>query len=134
MFVDYQNTHHRAREMFGSPGDPPTMGHVHPHLLDDLLLTFGESGGSSRVLVGVANTGLIDALLAHHRSYPPVAEAFRVWNMEIGFAAVVDEEDSDDLVRQGHRAFGSVVDVGQTVQGADAGTPAGRVSLEGAWR
>lgn len=53
VFVDYQNTYHRARELFGSPGDPPTMGHVHPHRLGDLLLGLGESGGPRRVPVGV---------------------------------------------------------------------------------
>lgn len=53
VFVDYQNTYHRARELFGSPGDPPTVGHVHPHLLGDLLLRLGDSSGPSRVPVGV---------------------------------------------------------------------------------
>lgn len=53
VFVDYQNTYHRARELFGSPGDPPTVGHVHPDLLGDLLLALGDSGGSRRVLVGI---------------------------------------------------------------------------------
>jgi len=53
VFVDYQNTYHRARELFGAPGDPPTVGHVHPDLLGDLLLTLGASGGSRRVLAGI---------------------------------------------------------------------------------
>ena len=53
VFVDYQNTYHRARELFGSPGDPPTVAHVHPDLLGDLLLTLGDSGGSRRGLAGI---------------------------------------------------------------------------------
>lgn len=54
------------------------------------------------------------------------SEAFRVWNMGIGLAAVTDEADAEVLVRQGHCVIGSVVDV--------AAPGAARVMLEGTWR
>ena len=53
VFVDNQNTNHRARELSGLPGDPPTVGHVHPHRLGDLLLGLGESDDAGRVPIGV---------------------------------------------------------------------------------
>ncbi len=57
------------------------------------------------------------------------AEAFRVWNMGVGLVAVVDADDADALVRQGHHVIGSVID-------ARASRPndTGRVVLHGSWR
>ena len=57
------------------------------------------------------------------------AEALRVWNMGIGLVAVVDDDDADALIGQGHAVIGSVVDMGDSTGG-----DTGRVSLGGTWR
>ncbi len=54
VFVDYENVRHGARSIFGSPStDSPTMGHVHPDLLGELLCQRGQAVDTTRSLTAV---------------------------------------------------------------------------------
>lgn len=51
IFVDYQNSYHCAREAFGTPwNDPPTVGHIHPRKLGELLVSLGLAVDTERRL------------------------------------------------------------------------------------
>ena len=54
VFIDYQNVYHGARAVFGSPStDPPTVGHVKPLRLGQLLTDLGKKVDPSRELTEV---------------------------------------------------------------------------------
>lgn len=51
VFLDYQNSWHGTRARFGNPAtDPPTVGHVHPDLLGELLCDRGRAVDPQRML------------------------------------------------------------------------------------
>ncbi len=51
VFLDYQNSWHGTRARFGNPDfDPPTVGHVHPDLLGELLCEHGRTVDPQRLL------------------------------------------------------------------------------------
>ena len=52
-------------------------------------------------------------------------EAFRVWNMGIGFVVVVDDTSAAVLVDQGHSLIGNVIDISRTDQADTVGGSSG---------
>ena len=54
VFIDYQNLYHSAREAFADPAQAsPTVGHVHPLQLGNLLTDLGKSVDPNRRLTDV---------------------------------------------------------------------------------
>ena len=67
VFLDYQNSWHRARELFGSPAAPPTMGHVHPDRLGALLCRLGQRVDPDRQLSEVRVYRGLPGLQSHRK-------------------------------------------------------------------
>ena len=67
VFLDYQNSWHRTRELFGSPAAPPTMGHVHPDRLGALLCRLGQRVDPDRQLSEVRVYRGLPGLQSHRK-------------------------------------------------------------------
>ena len=67
VFLDYQNSWHRTRELFGSPSAPPTMGHVHPRRLGERLCDLGRRIDPARSLSEVRVYRGQPGLRSHHK-------------------------------------------------------------------